>query len=70
MPPETEHKVKRIKDGILACRKILEVNETAKHFQIEVEWLTKQGGDERTMAIQIKNLAAYQRMCIANGWVK
>lgn len=56
MTPEVD----RIKDAC-ACNSVPEVNATARHFAAEVSELESQGGDMRTMAIQIKNLAAWKR---------
>lgn len=60
--------VERIKAALRRCRSIQAVNLTARHYAGAVADLARQGGDMAVMAIQIRNLAAYRRLCIRNGW--
>ena len=53
--------VARIKEDIRACPTVADVNNTAKHYAEHVAVLDRAGGGARTMAIQIRNLAAYRR---------
>jgi hypothetical protein len=59
--PEGGHTVAQIKQALIDSPTIGDVNHTAKHFGRHVALLEREGGDARTMAIQIKNLAAYRR---------
>lgn len=60
--------VQHIKDELRACSKIGDVNAIAKHYGRHVALLEREGGEARTMAIQIKNLAAYRRSMIGESW--
>jgi|GEM_PF-4396433 len=40
---------------------VADVNHTARHYGQQVALLDQAGGDARTMAIQIRNLAKYRR---------
>lgn len=53
--------VQKIKDDLHACPTIGDVNTTAVHYARHVALLDAQGGSALTMAIQIRNLAAYRR---------
>ena len=58
-----------IKGHLRSAATILEVNATAVHFARAYTILSKsRRRDEKTLAIQIKNLAAYRRLCISKGW--
>lgn len=59
--------VDEIKASIRRCQSVVEVNEVAKRYAAEVAALDRQGGDLRVMALQIRNLAAYQREMILKG---
>lgn len=61
--------VSEIKDAISACERVADVNDTAIHYQKHIAELEKSPDQyHRTMAIQIKNLARYQRRKINEGW--
>jgi hypothetical protein len=53
--------VATIKQALRDCPKIADVNDTARHFGRHVAILDQEGGDARTAAIEIKNLASYRR---------
>ena len=54
-----------IKDSLNACRTVQEVNDCARHYGPAVRGFQKsKDPDIQIMAIQIINLAAYQRMAI------
>lgn len=60
--------VHQIKQALRDSPTVGDVNHTAKHYGRHVAILEREGGDARTMAIQIKNLASYQRNLIGEGW--
>lgn len=51
----------QIKDALRSCTSVPSVNECAKQFAKDVARLTAGTQDDKTMAIQIKNLASYRR---------
>lgn len=55
--PDIDH----IKDTLRSCKSLAEVNGAAVEFKDEVQEFWNAGGVWRTMAIQIKNLAAWKR---------
>lgn len=60
--------VEEIKDALRACRKVPEVNACVLHYAADVAALEAfPDRDLRTMAIQIKNLAAWKRREIIRG---
>ena len=61
MTPEID----AIKASFLRCRKVVEVNDCSRHHMDAVHKLSRsEDRDERTMAIQIKNLAKYMRIIL------
>ena len=61
--------IHRIKDHIRTARTVPDVNAAAVHYARFVVILSKSRRKwEKTMAEQIKNLAAYRRKCIREGW--
>jgi len=55
----------KIKDALRNSPTIADVNYTARHFAADVRDMERSGDPHlKTMAIQIKNLAAYRRMVI------
>lgn len=60
--------VEEIKTALCRSETFAEVNNTAQHFARHVRELqNSKDRDQRTMAIQIKNLAGYRRHCIRYG---
>lgn len=59
--------VGQIKQALRDSQTVGDVNHTAKHFGRHVAILEREGGDARAMAIQIKNLASYQRLLLWEG---
>lgn len=53
--------VRKIKDDLWGCRTAGDVNTTAIHYRQHVQALDRGDADARLMAIDIKNLATYQR---------
>lgn len=53
--------VAKIREDFQACPTVADVNATARHYAQHVAALDRAGGSARTMAVQIRNLAAYQR---------
>jgi len=53
--------VHQIKQALRDSPTIGDVNHTAQHFGRQVAILDRAGGDARTMAIHIRNLAKYRR---------
>jgi hypothetical protein len=60
--------VQQIKDAIMSCGKVADVNATAVHYHSHVKALERHSPEARTMAIQIKNLASYRRQSIGETW--
>ncbi|KQI67977.1 hypothetical protein AN189_12930 [Loktanella sp. 3ANDIMAR09] len=57
-----------IKSALNRCNSVAEVNATARHFAKDVRDLELSPKEtDRTMAIQIRNLAAYRRKMISEG---
>ena len=60
--------VEEIKDALRACKTAPDVDRTAQHYGPAVKVLDNSPDrTDRTMAIQIRNLAAYRRKLIWNG---
>lgn len=61
--------VDEIKSALYRAPDIASVNATAVHYKADVLAL-EQSHDptNHVFAIQIKNLAAYRRLCIREGW--
>lgn len=57
-------KADAIKEALRRCQSVAEVNATARHFREDVADLDRKGGDDRTQAIQIRNLAAWKRQTL------
>ena len=57
-----------ILDAFRACPTVGDVNTTAQHYRCHVETLDKAGGEFRTEAIIIRNLARYMRIVIGETW--
>lgn len=55
MTPEVD----QIKDDIRACTRVVDVNESYKLHHPTLAKLWKEGGEMRTMCIQVKNLRDY-----------
>lgn len=53
--------VHQIKQALRDSPKVADVNDTARHFGRHVAILAREGGEARTMAIQIRNLVRYRR---------
>jgi len=61
--------VDEIKSALYRAPDAASVNATAVHYKKDVLALERSDDPEkRVMAIQIKNLAAYRRLCIRKGW--
>jgi hypothetical protein len=60
--------VEAILQAFRDCPTVGDVNDTAKHFARHVEILRRAGGQARTEAIIIRNLAAYRRAMIGETW--
>jgi hypothetical protein len=62
--------VAEIKDALRQAATIQDVNHIARHYATQVRDLDRSRKQEnKTMAIQIRNLAAYRRPAIREGWV-
>lgn len=59
--------VDQIKQAFRDCPSVASVNATAQHFARHVALLEREGGEARTLAIHIKNLAKYMRREIQKG---
>ena len=61
--------VDEIKDALRRAPDFASVNATAVHFKKDVLALAASSNPEnRVMAIQIKKLAEYRRLCLRRGW--
>jgi hypothetical protein len=56
--------VAEIKDALRKAPTMADVNDAAKHFGAQVAMLDRAGGDAKTMAIQIRNLARFRRWAL------
>ena len=70
--PQPDHAggftVGQIKQAFRDSPTIGDVNDTAKQFGFHVALLDRSGGEARTMAIQIRNLASYRRKQLGGGF--
>lgn len=60
--------VAQILDAFRACPTVGDVNTTAQHYRQHVKILELEGGDFRTEAIIIRNMARYMRIVIGEPW--
>lgn len=63
--PATLSRADVLKDRLRACKTLAEVNATVREIAADVAAIE---AEDAVLAIHIKNLAAYRRMRIAQGW--
>ena len=61
----TLSRAEALKDRLRACKTLAEVNATVREIAADVAAIE---AEDAVLAIHIKNLAAYRRMRIAQGW--